>query len=90
MDADIHHRAPAGQGTLEHPVGAKPGESVVSTEHAQMVDLRRIEAKGDTIEATLYVSADSASGIADIIDAVRARIPGSEVAFIEQETGFDL
>ena len=59
-------------------------------DHAEMVDLRRIEAKGDTIEATLYVSVSTAGGIADIIDGVRTAIPGAEVAFIEQETGFDL
>ena len=59
-------------------------------EHAEMIDLRRIETKDDTLEATLYVSTSSAGRIADIIDAVRARFPGAEVAFIEQETGFDL
>ena len=59
-------------------------------EHAGMVDLRRIEAKDDSLEATLYVSANSAGSVADIIDSVRSTISGAEIAFIEQETGFDL
>jgi hypothetical protein len=59
-------------------------------DYATMVDLRRMESKGDVLEATLYVSAKNAGSIADIIDAVRARVSGAEIAFIEQETGFDI
>lgn len=58
--------------------------------HATAVDLRRIEATDDRLDATLYVSTSSAGSLTDIIDAVRSTISGAEIAFIEQETGFDL
>ena len=56
-------------------------------EHASTVDLRRMEVRGDSLEATLYVAANSATGIADIIDTVRSTISDAEIAFIEQEPG---
>ena len=38
MNADVHHRAAAGQGTLEHPVGAEVGEAVVAAEDAEVIE----------------------------------------------------
>lgn len=54
-------------------------------EHATTVDLRRMEVRGEMLEATLYVAAKSAEGIAEMIDSVRSSIPDAQIAFIEQE-----
>jgi hypothetical protein len=56
-------------------------------QHASTVDLRRMEVRKESLEATLYVAANSATSIADIIDTVRSMIPAAEIAFIEQEPG---
>jgi uncharacterized membrane protein YhiD involved in acid resistance len=56
-------------------------------EHATTVDLRRMEVRGQSLEATLYVAAKNAESIAATVDAVRSQIPDAEIAFIEQEPG---
>ena len=54
------------------------------------MDLRRYEVRDDFIQMTLYVSAPNAQSIADITDAVRSRIPETEITFVERETGIDI
>ena len=56
-------------------------------EHATKVDLRRMEVRGEKLEATLYVAAKSSEGIAEMVDVVRSSIPDAQIAFIEQEPG---
>ena len=58
--------------------------------YATQVDLRRYEVRDDFIQMTLYVSAPNAQSIADITDAVRSRIPETEITFVERETGIDI
>ena len=67
-------------------------EGVVAslTLHAKSADLRRIDVRGNTLEATLYVSTRHSSDITTIIDELRGQFPEVEISFVQQETGFDI
>ena len=56
-------------------------------EHASTADLRRMEIRDSSLEATLYVAANSAASVAEIIDTIRTQFPSAEIAFIEHEPG---
>ena len=54
-------------------------------EHVKVADLRRMDVRDGSMQATFYIDCDNDQVLMDAIDSLKKNFPGASISFVDQE-----